>query len=312
MLRSLSIGIFLASAVRIMGADMTSLTAIGLVRASGEFSIDGSWIRDNSTVFDGSVISTTHAASHVVLEDGTRIDLGLDARGRIYRDHVAIERGLAQISTSKRYAVVAGKIRIDSPQRSLVLVTDSGKAVVTAVQGVTEVNNRRGVLVAMVSPGRTLEFSDADTSAEDAAIAGCLERVESKSGDRITVHYVLQDQTTHVVAEVVGAALEPLVGWIVGVTGSIDPNTKPISPATKLIRVQDLNNSSQERCKGPLGAAAPPSAPPSAPPTAPGLSGLAKAGILGGIVVGGTVSGLLGSGVIGGGSAATTPSVASR
>jgi hypothetical protein len=64
-----------------------SLTAIGLVRASGEFTIDGSWTRANSTVFDGSVISTTHAASHVVLQDGTRIDVGLDSRSRIHRDH---------------------------------------------------------------------------------------------------------------------------------------------------------------------------------------------------------------------------------
>src|SRR5215469_14211985 len=140
--RSVSIGILLASALHILGADPTSLTAIGLVRASGEFTIDGYWTRDNSTVFDGSVISTTHAASHVVLEDGTRIDMGLDSRGQIYRDHVEIEQGLAQINTSKRYAVVAGRIRIDSPQRSLVRVTDSRKVVVTALQGVTEVHNR--------------------------------------------------------------------------------------------------------------------------------------------------------------------------
>src|SRR5215469_1760974 len=140
--RCLSIGIFIASAVHLLGADSTSLTAIGLVRASGEFTIDGSWTRDNSTVFDGSVISMTHAASHVVLADGTRIDMGLDSRGQIYRDHVTIERGLAQVNASKGYAVVAGRIRIDSPQRTLVRVTDSRKVVVTALQGVTEVHNR--------------------------------------------------------------------------------------------------------------------------------------------------------------------------
>src|SRR5215469_16729941 len=118
--RSLSIGIFLASAVHILGADSTSLTAIGLVRASGEFTIDGSGTRDNSTVFDGSEISTTNATSHVVLEDGTRIDMGLDSRGQIYRDHVTIEQGLAHVNASKRYAVIAGKIRIDSPLQALV------------------------------------------------------------------------------------------------------------------------------------------------------------------------------------------------
>ena len=119
MSRSLSIGIFLATAVHILGADSTSLTAIGLVRASGEFTIDGSGTRDNSTVFQGSEISTTNAASHVVLKDGTRIDMGLDSRGQIYRDHVKIEQGLAHVNASNRYAVMAGRIRIDSPQRTL-------------------------------------------------------------------------------------------------------------------------------------------------------------------------------------------------
>ena len=133
------IGIFLASAVHILGADSTSLTTIGLVRASGEFTIDGSGTRDNSTVLQGSKISTTNAASHVVLEDGTRIDMGLDSRGRIYRDHVTIEQGLSHVNSPNRYAVIAGRIRIDSPQQTLVRVTDSRAVAVTALQGVMEV-----------------------------------------------------------------------------------------------------------------------------------------------------------------------------
>ena len=197
--RSLSIGIFLASAVHLLGADSTSLTAIGLVRASGEFTVDGSWTRDNSTVFDGSEISTTHAASHVVLEDGTRIDVGLDSRSRIYRDHITIEQGLVHVNSSNRYGVIAGRIRIDSPRQTLVRVTDSRTVAVTALEGVTKVRDGKGMLLAMVPPGRTLDFRDTDKSPDDAAVAGCLERIETKSGDRITVHYVLQDQTTNVV-----------------------------------------------------------------------------------------------------------------
>jgi hypothetical protein len=244
-----------------VGADSMSLTAIGLVRSSGEFTIDASWTRDNSTVFDGSGISTTHAASHVVLVDGTRIDLGLDSRTRIYHDHVNVEQGLAQVNASDRYAVNAGRIRIYSPQRTLVRVTDSGAVAVTALQGVTEVKDARGILVAMVPPGRTLEFSDADTP-DDAAVAGCLERIESNSGGRKTVHYVLQDQTTNMVVELVGTGLEPLVGKTVGATGTVDLDTKAISPAAYTIRVRDLNSSSQQTCTGRLG-------------TPPGLSAVA-------------------------------------
>lgn len=312
MSRSLSIGIFLASAIHMMGGDSTSPIAIGLVSASGEFTIDGSWTRDNSTVFNSSVISTDHAASHIVLADGTRIDMGMDSRGQIYRDHVTIAHGVAQVNTSNRYAVFAGKIRTDSPGRTLVRVSDSHKVGITALQGATEVKDGRGILVAIVRSGETLEFSGADTSSDDAAVVGCLERIESRSGDRVTVHYVVQDETTHVIVELVGRTdLDRWVGWTVGATGLIDTNIKPISPATSVVRVRDLNASSLQRCRGPLGA--PPQPPP--PPVhaaAPGLSTLAKVEIIAGVAVGGTISGLLGTGVIGGGGAALTPSPTSR
>ena len=239
--------------------------------------------------------------------------MGLDSRGQIYRDHVTIERGLAQVNASKGYAVVAGRIRIDSPQRALVRVTDSRTVVVTALQGITEVKNGKGILVAMVPPGGTLEFSDAQTPADDASVAGCLERI----GNR----YLLRDDTTHVVFELVGPDLEGLVrsnnavGMTVGVTGSIDPNAKAISPAAETIRVRDLNASSQQKCTGTIGAV-PPAAPvaPAAPgaPAAAGLSLPAQVGIIGAVAVGGTLGGLAAAGVIGGGAAQTTPSAASR
>jgi hypothetical protein len=312
----LSIGSFLVIAVHILGADSTSLTVVGLVRASGEFTIDGSWTRDNSTVFDGSVISTTQAASHVVLEDGTRIDIGLGSRSRIHHDHVTIEKGLAQVNAENRYAVVAGRIRIDSPRRTLVRVTDSRAVAVTALQGVTEVRNGKGMLVAMIPAGGTLEFSDAQTPDDNATVSGCLQRIESKSGNRTTVHYILRDQTTNLIVELVGPGLERLVGMTVAVTGSIEPNTKAISPATETIRVRDLNASSQQKCVAPpLGTptgAAPPGAPSTVPTPAPGLSLPVKVGIIGGLAVGGTLGGLAATGVIGGGAAPTSPSPASR
>ena len=298
----LSIGIFLASAMHILAVDSTSLTAIGLVRASGEFTIDGSRARDNSTVFQGSVISTTNAASHIVLEDGTRIDMGLDSRSRIYRDHVTIEQGLAQVSASNRYAVIAEKIRIDSPLRTLVRVTDSRTVAVAALQGVTEVKNGKGIPVAMVPPGKTLEFGDSQTPAGEVAVTGCLERIEGKSGNPKAVHFLLQDQTTNVIAELVGPGLERLAGMKVTAAGPIDPATKATSPASETIRVRDLNALSRLRCKGQIAGAT---------PVAPGVP-TAPVGIVAGVAVIGTVGSLGLAGVIGGGAEQTTPSAASQ
>lgn len=123
--KSLSIAILLASAILFPGTSATAPAAIGLVRASGEFVINSTETRDNSTVFDGSVISTAGAASHVVLDDGTRIDMGPDSRSRIYRDHLVIEQGLVHLNVSNQYAVLAGRIRIESPEQTLVPVTHS-------------------------------------------------------------------------------------------------------------------------------------------------------------------------------------------
>jgi hypothetical protein len=305
--RGLSIGLFLASAIHTLGADSTSVPAIGLVRASGEFTIDGSEARDNSTVFHGSVISTTRAASHVVLEDGTRIDIGLDSRSRVYRDHLAIEQGLVHVNASNRYVVIAGRIRIDSPKQTLVRVGDSGTVAVTVLQGTTEVKNGRGMLVAMVPPGRTLEFSDADTTSDDASVTGCLERIENRSGPHTDVHYVLEDQTTNVVVELVGTGLERFVSNTVEATGPIDPSIRAIRRAAYVIHPASLIGTSKQKCTGPVGTTS-----RQAPPAVPGLSGLAKAGVIGGIAVGGTVGGLLAADVIGGGATATSPSPASR
>ena len=299
----LSIGVFLASAMHIVASDSTFLTAIGLVRASGEFTIDGSWTRDNSTVFEGSVISTAQATSHVVLEDGTRIDIGLDSRSRIYRNHVTIEQGLAHINASSPYAVIAGRIRIDSPQGTLVRVTNSQTVAVSSLMGVAAVKEGKGRLIAMVPPGRTLEFSEADTSSDRASVRGCLQRVDTVSGSQTTTHYFLQDQMTNVIVELVGGDLERFAGKTVDATGSIDLNAKPIAGAAYVMRPAKVTTASQQTCPTTVGSASR-AAPPALSPSAIG-------GIIGGAAAG-TVGGLAGAGVIGGGSVSTTPSTATR
>jgi hypothetical protein len=311
MLKNQLIGILLAFNLHILGADATSRTAIGFVRASGEFLIDGSETRDNSTVFHGSLITTTRTTSHVVLEDGTRIDMGFDSRSRIYRDHLAIEQGLVRVqrllhvNASDRYAILAGGIRIDSPEQTLVRVTDHRTVVVTTLRGVADIRNAGGIPVAMLAEGRTLEFSDSDTPPDLAHLAGCLARLETKSGNGTAVHYFLEDQTTNVVAELVGAGLEGLANYTVEVTGSIDPNIKATAPGAYVIRIGNITSSSQKKCTSPLGAAS-----RSVPPAAVGIPPIGA--IAGGVAVAGTLGGLALAGVIGGGASQTSPSPASR
>jgi hypothetical protein len=300
----LSIGIFIATAAQVLAADATPWTVIGLVRASGEFTIDGSWTRDNSTVFHGSEITTIYAPSHVILVDGTRVDIGLNSRSRIYRDRVAVEQGVAQVKSSRPYAVIAGKIRIDSPQRTLVHVIDSRTVAVTPFDGVAEVKNTKGMLIALVPPGRTLEFSEADPSFDEASVRGCLQKVESKSGEQTTRHYTLRDQTTNVVVELVGPDLEKHIGKTVDASGLIDSGLSAVPGALYVIRTSTMTDVSGQECPSIVGEAS-----RSAPPT-PGAS---KVAIIGGIAAaGGSAAGTAAALLTGGARLATTPAPAIR
>src|ERR1039457_5555477 len=66
--------------------------SIGFVKSAGEFRVDGSAVRGNGNVFEGTLVETTAARSVIQLAD-TQITLAPDSRARIYRDHTVLEKG---------------------------------------------------------------------------------------------------------------------------------------------------------------------------------------------------------------------------
>ena len=163
------------SAVCGFAADVSNLAAIGFARANGEFTIDGVWTRDNSTVFDGATIATKDAALHVFLGNGARLDLGLDSRGRVFGDHVVVEQGMVQVRDSSVFTVVAGDLRIYSAQQALVDVSKSGYMSFRAVRGAANVTTAAGLLVNSVAAGAMFI---------ERRVTGCLQKVDIAEGTR--------------------------------------------------------------------------------------------------------------------------------
>ena len=71
---------------------MGSAPSVGIVKSTGDFRVDGSTIRGNSTLFEGNLIETTAARSTVELGEA-QITLLPNSSAKVYRDHTVLESG---------------------------------------------------------------------------------------------------------------------------------------------------------------------------------------------------------------------------
>jgi hypothetical protein len=71
--------------------------AIGIVTASGHFSVEGSPVWGNATLFDGATIETSSASSELALRSGVKVQLGAGSRARIWQNRLILEKGVAQL-----------------------------------------------------------------------------------------------------------------------------------------------------------------------------------------------------------------------
>jgi hypothetical protein len=259
---------------------------IGTVKADGQFRIDNSAVRSNATLFEGSLVETGSAVSKMDLVGGARITLGASSKGRFFGDRLVLEKGIGQMDQAENFRFETRGLTIQpETQKSSARVALAGAArvEVAALTGSFRVLNERGVLVANIAAGRSMEFEQQPASTP-SKLAGCL----VMRG----VHFVLTDETTNVVVELGGPGLEKEKGNRVEITGSMDPSATPVSDASQFIRVATVKRLGKG-CVG-SGAAA-----------AAGAGGGAAGGaaistttiaIIGGVAAAATVGGLAAAG----------------
>jgi hypothetical protein len=274
--------IFITVVVCLLFVAMAAPLSIGFIKSNGDFRVDGSTIRQNSTLFDGNLIETTAARSVIELAS-VEITLSPDSRAKVYRDHTILEKGTGVVKDAGTHVIEADTLRIfPSAKDSIVQVdiTSPSSITVAARSGAAEVRSATGVLVASVRPGLALAFGAQAGAATAFDMTGIEELKDGK--------YFLADDTTHVTVQLEGPDLAKFVGKCVEVTGSIIPGATPPSPASQLIQVATIKTTSCRKAAG----------------WWPGLATGEKIAIIGGVAAAGAVAGLAAAGTF----SSSTPS----
>jgi hypothetical protein len=293
--------LFAAGSLLVVSAASPS---IGFVKSNGEFRVDGSAVRGNTTVFEGALVETNAARSVIQLE-AAQITLAPDSRVRVYRDRTVLEKGSGSVTEGARHIIEAATLRIAPSARDSVVqidLTSPSRVTVGARGGPAEVRNSSGVLTASLLPGMALAFNPQAASAEAVKLTGV---IVSRDGA-----YLLTDQTTKVTVQLLdGPDVIKYLGKQVEVTGSSIPGASPLGGASQLVRAVTIKPASDKRkvaaAAGAAGAGAAGGAAAAgagAGAAAAGISGAAVAAIVGGVAVAGTAGGLAAAGTFSGGS----------
>ena len=215
-------------------------TAIGTASARGTIRVDGALVNGNATLFDGTVVETGAATTAVRLDKGVEVKLATDSRGTFYRDRLVLEKGATEIVRPGSFRLEARHLNVvpdSSDARGVVSMKDERTVEVSALSGALRVSTDSGFLLAMVEPGRMLGFSAQETAGATAptTVTGMLAREEDKCSATHEKRYYVTVRDTGVRYEVTGNDLAPLIGKVVTLTGTPDPNVQPSKCAAGLI-----------------------------------------------------------------------------
>lgn len=264
---------------------MGSAPSVGIVKSTGDFRVDGSSIRGNSTLFEGNLVETTAARSTVDL-GGAQITLLPNSSAKVYRDRTVLESGSELMRNGEQRTIEAATLQIASAEKDgVVLVAMEGPNHVTvyASSGAALVRNSAGLLVASLLPGMGLAFVPQAGAATAMQMIGVLE----SSGDK----FFLTDATSKTRAELRGTDLLRFKGKDVEVIGSVILGASAAGGASQVVQVTKIEERRKDR-KLAAGAA------PSTGGTIFGV-GVTTAAVIGGVAAAGiTVGALVATGTI--------------
>lgn len=274
-----------------LSVGLAAPSAIGVATAKGNFRIDQASITGNGTLFDGAIVETQRAAGQLDLNNGAKLQLGANSRGKIYQDRLVLEQGEGQFRPGQKsqFGFEAKSLRIipaDSNSIAHVSMVGSRRVHVSALRGSFRITNANGITVAALAAGRALEFEPPQAGASaPARMSGC---VVNQNG-----RFFLTDETTNVTVELRGANLAAQVGNKVEITGSQLPGVTPAAPAYneagQVVQVSALKTVSK-KCSLPTGA-------------------IAAAGAAGGAAAGGAAAGAAAAGAAGAAAAGVSTAV---
>jgi len=234
---------------------------IGIITASGHFTVEGSRIWGNATLFDGAKVETGTAASELALRNGVKVQLAAGTTARIWPDRLTLERGSGQITAPGAFEIRAGEMNVSAGgARVLLALATPGGLQVAALSGTARVTGAQGALLGSVTAGNSLKFAMLQAQTR----AGCL--VYKDGG------FLLQVDDSPEVLQLRGPDLAANVGNRVEITGTRAAAAATIAPASSVVEVTSVAPRSTGGC---LTAAATLNAQTTAPPQTPGAKPVA-------------------------------------
>jgi hypothetical protein len=282
---------------------------IGVITASGHFTLDRSQVWGNATLFSGEKVETDTASSQATLRNGVTIQLASASSASVSENRLMLWRGIGQVAAPESYEIEAGGLAIRSASgtgRLRVGWSAGGEIEVSALTGGARVAKAgTGVVLASIPAGRRMNFAMQAGAAGTVTRTGCL---LYKDG-----HFLIQDQNTQEVVELLGQNLAANLGNRVTVTGTASSVRPTLGIATSVLNATNVVAQQQGGCLSvaaaldaqttianvPAGPNAPPapSAPqPPLPRASTGMSTGAKVAIVGAVVGGGVGAALALSG----------------
>lgn len=260
---SLGLFSFFASAALFGGNSV-----IGVAVSDTSLVINKTSVSGNANLSEGTSIQTGGSTGRLRMMDGSYVLLSRESEGKVFEKRLVLERGASQVTSRSGYSVEALGVRI-APQvaaRADVRV-ESGRVVVSAVNGPVKVWNSAGIPVASMTPGRTLSFQPTASVSTSSLMRGTITR----EGDR----FLLPDEASGLKVELRGVGLDRELGKRVQVSGAAMPSQ---DKATQVVNVAKLTRLEEE----PMPGGAPNPTPNPAPPAA---ASAASAGVVIGIIV---------------------------
>jgi hypothetical protein len=222
---------------------MASTPSVGTVKSTGDFVVDGSTIRGNSTIFEGDLVASTAVRSTVQLGEA-QITLLPNSSAKVYRDHTVLESGSELMRNGENHMIEAATLQIASSAKDgVVLVAMSGpnRIQVFANSGAAQVRTAAGFLVANLNPGMGLAFTPQAGAATAMQMKGVLETAGNK--------YFLTDATSKTRSELRGTDLGKFTGKSVQVTGSVILGAAAASGASQVVQVTKIEQLSSQSAK---------------------------------------------------------------
>jgi hypothetical protein len=136
-------------------------SSIGTVSVHGNMTVDSYSVNGNATLFNGTVVETDKSSAELRLGKGISLTMGTSSSGKLFSDHMELNRGEAQLNASSSYHVVAQGLQVAPAENASVIVAvlNDNSVEVAAISGTVTVMGVHGAVLANVVPGKPRVFA---------------------------------------------------------------------------------------------------------------------------------------------------------